>query len=130
MRREVRGGLGLAMAGCLAVASLAMLAPSAHAAESTATQQKTEKKVEPKKIVKYVGSSESKKYHRLSCEWAKKISKEHRVEFASAAAARSAGYEPCKVCIVGAATPLSKSSPGPAGAGKTGSKSPSPKTGQ
>ena len=56
-------------------------------------------KTEEKKVVKYVGSSEAKKYHKPSCELAKKIKKENLVQFASAAEAKKAGYAPCKICL-------------------------------
>lgn len=46
----------------------------------------------------YVGSKNSDKYHRPSCEWAKKISPANEVWFSSAADARAKGYVPCKVC--------------------------------
>lgn len=47
---------------------------------------------------KYVGSTNSDKYHYPSCEWAKKISPANEIWFSSAADARAHGYIPCKVC--------------------------------
>jgi len=47
---------------------------------------------------KYVGSSQSDKYHYPSCQWAKKINPMNLVTFKSANEAQKAGYVPCKVC--------------------------------
>jgi len=46
----------------------------------------------------FVGSNQSDKYHYPTCRWAKKILPENRLCFASAEAARAAGYVPCGVC--------------------------------
>jgi len=46
----------------------------------------------------YVGSSQSNKYHRPDCVWAKKISPANLVTFKSPEEARRRGYVPCKVC--------------------------------
>ena len=45
-----------------------------------------------------VGSKRSNKYHRPDCRWAQKISAKSLVTFKSAAEAKAAGYQPCKVC--------------------------------
>jgi hypothetical protein len=37
-------------------------------------------------------------YHRSTCEWARKMSYRNRLQFGSSAAARAAGYRPCRVC--------------------------------
>jgi hypothetical protein len=46
-----------------------------------------------------VGSRARLIYHRPSCEGARNISARNRVSFASAAAAQSAGYRRCGVCL-------------------------------
>src|SRR6266705_1646307 len=46
-----------------------------------------------------IGSRARLIYHRPSCEGARKISARNRVSFASAAAAQSAGYRRCGVCL-------------------------------
>lgn len=45
-----------------------------------------------------VASSIRSKYHRPTCDWAKKMSARNRITFASGADARARGYRPCKVC--------------------------------
>lgn len=45
-----------------------------------------------------VGSSLSDKYHRPSCEWARRISAGNEVWFSDPDDARRRGYVPCKVC--------------------------------
>lgn len=47
---------------------------------------------------RFVGSSQSNKYHRSSCEWAGRINPENEVWFASPEDAQSQGYLPCRVC--------------------------------
>jgi micrococcal nuclease len=47
---------------------------------------------------KYIGNSNSKKFHYPDCRWAKEISPANRLEFTSRQEAISAGYQPCKVC--------------------------------
>ena len=47
---------------------------------------------------KYVGSVNSDKYHKPSCEWAQKILPKNEVWFDTAEQARQAGYKPCKTC--------------------------------
>lgn len=49
-------------------------------------------------VEKFVGSSSSKKYHRLDCRYAQKIKPENRIYFSSEEDAKSEGYLPCKVC--------------------------------
>jgi len=46
----------------------------------------------------YIGSTDSKKYHLVSCEWVKKIDRENRVEFSSIEEAESQGFTECLVC--------------------------------
>jgi methylphosphotriester-DNA--protein-cysteine methyltransferase len=47
---------------------------------------------------KYVGSTNSNKYHYPDCKWAKKISPKNLVAFKTAEEALKAEYVPCKVC--------------------------------
>lgn len=46
----------------------------------------------------YVGSSNTGKFHELSCRWGQKISEKNKVTFSSRNDAISQGYQPCKVC--------------------------------
>ena len=52
----------------------------------------------PAQQEKYIGSRNSNKYHKLSCQWAQKISPKNAVYFATPEEAIKAGYVPCKVC--------------------------------
>lgn len=45
-----------------------------------------------------VGSSTSKKYHRLDCRYVAKIKPENRIDFTSPEDAKRQGYLPCKSC--------------------------------
>ena len=47
---------------------------------------------------KYVGNSNSHKFHYADCQWAEKISPSHIVNFNSRQDATNACYVPCKVC--------------------------------
>jgi len=47
---------------------------------------------------KYIGNSNSKKFHRPDCQWTQKIAPQNRVEFRSREGAVWGGYVPCKVC--------------------------------
>ncbi len=51
-------------------------------------------------VAKYVGNSNSKKFHRPDCQWAQKIASQNRVEFRSREEAVKAGYVPC-TCVIG-----------------------------
>lgn len=46
----------------------------------------------------YVGSVNSKKYHKRDCKWAKEIHTENSIFFNTKAEAEKAGYVPCKYC--------------------------------
>jgi len=46
----------------------------------------------------FVGSSTSKKYHRLDCRYAAKIKPENKIYFSGEEDARTQGYLPCKTC--------------------------------
>lgn len=91
--------------------------PSATTATATAS------KAAEKKTAHFIGHSQTKKYHKTSCEWAKKISKDNRVEFASAAEAKKAGFSACKVCLASSAAPQAKSETAPETASQSSSKS-------
>ncbi len=106
MRRLIKVSAYIAVVGLVVTASLSALTSSAFA-EKTAT-----KKSDEQKTAKYVGSSETKKYHRASCEFVKKIVKGHRVEFSSPEQAQKAGYTPCKVCPPSATKKSSKAKSG------------------
>ncbi|HBQ28101.1 MAG TPA: nuclease [Desulfotomaculum sp.] len=47
---------------------------------------------------KYIGNSNSKKFHRPNCQWAQKIAPRNRVEFGKREEAIKTGYQPCKTC--------------------------------
>jgi len=47
---------------------------------------------------KYIGSINSTKYHRPTCEWAKKIKPKNAIYFKDKKEAEQIGYVPCKVC--------------------------------
>ncbi len=46
----------------------------------------------------FYGSLKSDVYHKQSCSYVKKITKEHMVTFESKEDAQKKGYRPCKVC--------------------------------
>ena len=46
----------------------------------------------------YVGSTDSDKYHKPTCRWAKKIKKYNETWFDTTAQAKERGYKACKVC--------------------------------
>ena len=46
----------------------------------------------------YVGSVNSDKYHRPSCQWANKIKPGNEIYFNTKDQAELEGYKPCKVC--------------------------------
>ena len=45
-----------------------------------------------------VASRQREPYHRLDCEWAKRISPGNRIEYRSAEEARAAGKRACREC--------------------------------
>jgi len=49
----------------------------------------------------FVGNKNSKKFHVVSCQYAKKMSPKNRVEVSTAGEAEKAGYVGCKVCKPG-----------------------------
>ena len=48
---------------------------------------------------KFVGHKETKTYHRPDCMAAKRIKVENKVLFKTEAAAKKAGFSPCKMCV-------------------------------
>ncbi|HII06017.1 MAG TPA: hypothetical protein HA349_01490 [Methanotrichaceae archaeon] len=46
----------------------------------------------------YVASSDSNRYHRPECRWAKKIASGNKIRFSSPKEAQDRGYTPCGVC--------------------------------
>ena len=49
----------------------------------------------------FVGNKNSKKYHVVACQYAKKMSPKNRVEFSTTEEAEKTGYVACKVCKPG-----------------------------
>ena len=47
---------------------------------------------------KYVGNSNTYKFHNSNCKWAVKISDKNKITFNSRESAINQGYSPCKVC--------------------------------
>lgn len=46
----------------------------------------------------YFASSDSNRYHRTDCRWAKKIAPDNKISFSSSVEAQDQGYVPCGVC--------------------------------
>jgi len=65
---------------------------------SASTPQPTVKPAESQEKGKYVGSTESDKYHLPSCRYAKKILSDNEIWFDAVDEAQSAGYAACGVC--------------------------------
>lgn len=47
---------------------------------------------------KFIGSTESDKFHYPTCRWAEKILKENQIWFNTVEEAKNAGFKPCGVC--------------------------------
>ncbi len=77
-------------AGSPPASSGAASPPSASASKSAPAPAST--------ATVFIGSKNSKKFHRPACRWAESIKEDNRVTFATAAAAISAGREPCSTC--------------------------------
>jgi hypothetical protein len=69
-----------------------------EAALSSKVTQATPAPAPVAKTGKYVGSTESDKYHNPTCQWARKIDSANELWFKDAGAANAAGYVPCGVC--------------------------------
>ena len=54
--------------------------------------------VTPESNKKFVGSTQSDRYHFPDCRSVKKISPSNEIWFSSTAEAKSKGYVPCKIC--------------------------------
>ena len=54
----------------------------------------------------YIGSKESNIYHLPTCQYAKQINPENRIEFANEQEALSKGYRPCLLCIIVTISPI------------------------
>ena len=50
------------------------------------------------KVYYYCGNKNSKIYHKISCNSAKKTREENKVYFNSPEDCQNAGYKPCKIC--------------------------------
>jgi methylphosphotriester-DNA--protein-cysteine methyltransferase len=72
------------------------LTPYLYAEEKTPEKPAVESK-ESKPKVLYVASKIRQPFHDPSCEWAKKISEDNKLEFTSWADAMKE-HRPCKVC--------------------------------
>jgi hypothetical protein len=46
----------------------------------------------------YFASSDSNRYHRTDCRWAKRIAPDNKIRFSSPREAQDRGYVPCGVC--------------------------------
>ena len=53
---------------------------------------------QPPRGARYWGSATTRIFCLATCAHARRITPEHRVPFASVAAAKAAGFRPCKVC--------------------------------
>ena len=53
---------------------------------------------EPERVVRYAASSESNKYHRLSCHYVDRIKSYNIVYYYTEEEAQRAGKKPCSVC--------------------------------
>ncbi len=53
----------------------------------------------PEAPASWVANRNSELYHREGCPWARRIKADHLLRFESAAAAETAGYQPCRTCI-------------------------------
>ncbi len=63
------------------------------------SQKTPETSVNNPKECAFVGSKNSTKYHKSTCQWAKRIKPENMVCFKSEEDARSKGYAPCSSCV-------------------------------
>lgn len=90
----------LFIGGLLAIAMLyvgSFVVTAAYAANPTTAGIAKVAKNAPVKAG-FVGSSESKVYHKTTCMMVSKIKPENLVKFASKAEAEKAGYRPCAIC--------------------------------
>lgn len=60
--------------------------------------EKIDEEKEKASEIRYIGNAKSLIFHKLECEWAKKISPYNRINFSSKEEAISKNYRPCKVC--------------------------------
>ena len=60
-------------------------------------QNQTDEDITPYLKELYVGSSQSDKFHKVDCKWAKTIKPENEVYFTYDEAIK-AGFKPCKTC--------------------------------
>ena len=69
-------------------------------AKATSGKKETVKKAKAKvkHSYSYVGNSNSGKFHRSTCTWAKRTASYNRVKLSSRSQAINWGYIPCKVC--------------------------------
>ena len=62
------------------------------------TRSKMERVAASEELQSYVASSDSNRYHRHDCRWAKKIATDNRIRFSTSQEAQDRGYVPCGVC--------------------------------
>ena len=87
--------IGLVLIGLCSVGHVGLLVPAVYAENASAEIGVSD----GQEAARFLGSSDAKKYHKASCKWVKKITKDNRVEFASKVEAEKAGYAPCKTCF-------------------------------
>ena len=71
---------------------------STHVPDSYHTYSNTQNDTSSSGSGKYLGNSNSGKFHKISCKWGQKTAEHNRVYFSDRNTAISQGYKPCKVC--------------------------------
>lgn len=71
---------------------------STHIANSYNTITHTNKDTSSGSSGKYIGNSNTGKFHETTCKWGRKIAEHNRIYFTNRNDAVSQGYQPCKVC--------------------------------
>ena len=74
--------------------------PSTHVPDSYHSYSNTQKDTSSSSSSsgKYLGNSNSGKFHKITCTWGQKTAEHNRVYFKNRDTAISQGYKPCKVC--------------------------------
>ncbi len=96
--------MGLVLIGLCSVGHAGGRVPAVYAENASAEISVSD----GQEAARLLGSSDAKKYHKPSCQWAKKITKDNRVESASKVEAEKAGYAPCKTCFSSLKKPSAK----------------------
>lgn len=71
---------------------------STHVPDAYNTYSNTQKDTSSSTSGKYLGNSNSGKFHKITCKWGQKTAEHNRVYFSDRNTAVSQGYKPCKVC--------------------------------